>query len=235
MVDKANERASKNHKSKRFKSTNPHVSSHTEENGTPPAPSNLFLHTHQHRKNKTWVDRKSEHVYGKYKRRREELTQQASLEGTQPPNDIYVWTEVAGIRKGHIYGLGSESSSFVGRRNYRGSSSASTEWVQRHEFEELKLEREEMRIEREEMRKERDELLGMVKQLMKKFNFRPKTYTRDQVHEDDVVDDNDDMVGDNEDVANGNDDMVDEDVANDTDDLSDDYNVVFDDEDLEQE
>ncbi|KAK2453325.1 hypothetical protein QL285_001026 [Trifolium repens] len=92
-----------------------------------------------------------------------------------------------------------------------------------------------MRIEREEMRKERDELLGMVKQLMKKFNFRPKTYTRDQVHEDDVVDDNDDMVDDNEDVANGNDDMVDEDVANDTDDLSDDYNVVFDDEDLEQE
>jgi hypothetical protein len=132
-----------------------------------------------------------------------------------------VWTEVAGIRKGHIYGLGSESSAFVGRRNYRGSSSASTEWVQRHEFEELKLERE-------EMKKERDELRAMVKQLMKKFNFRPKSYTRDQVHEDDVVDDNDDMVDDN-------DDMVDEDVANDIDDLSDDYNVVFDDEDLEQE
>jgi hypothetical protein len=148
-----------------------------------------------------------------------------------------VWTEVAGIRKGHIYGLGSESSSFVGRRNYRGSSSASTEWVQRHEFEELKLEREEMRIEREEMRKERDELRGMVKQLMKKFIFRPKSYTRDQVHEDDVVDDNDDMVDDNEDVANDNDDMVDdnEDVANDNDDMSDDDNVVFDDEDLEQE
>ncbi|WJX73038.1 hypothetical protein P8452_56863 [Trifolium repens] len=195
----------------------------TEENGTPPAPSDLFLHTHQHRKNNTWVDRKSEHVYGKYKHRWEELTQQASLEGTQPPNDINVWTEVAGIRKGHIYGLGSESSSFVGRRNYRGSSSASTEWVQRHEFEELKLEREEMRIEREEMRKERDELRGMVKQLMKKFNFRPKSYTRDQVHEDDVADDNDDMVDDNEDVANDNDDM------------SDDDNVVFDDEDLEQE
>ncbi|WJX66235.1 diphosphoinositol-pentakisphosphate 1-kinase [Trifolium repens] len=34
----------------------------TEENGTPPAPSDLFLHTHQHRKNKTWVDRKSEHA-----------------------------------------------------------------------------------------------------------------------------------------------------------------------------
>ncbi|WJX25370.1 hypothetical protein P8452_14418 [Trifolium repens] len=222
----------------------------TEENGTPPAPSDLFLHTHQHRKNKTWVDRKSEHVYEKYKYRWEELTQQASLEETLPPNDIDVWTEVAGIRKRHIYGLGSESSSFVGRQNYRGSSYASTEWVQRHEFQELKLEREEMRIEREEMRKERDELRGMVKQLMVKFNFWPKSYTRDQVHEDDVVDDNDDMVDDNEDVANHNDDMVDdnEDVANDNDDMvddnedvandndmSDDNNVVFDDEDLEQE
>ncbi|KAK2367253.1 hypothetical protein QL285_080557 [Trifolium repens] len=94
-----------------------------------------------------------------------------------------------------------------------------------------------MRIEREEMRKERDELRGMVKQLMKKFIFRPKSYTRDQVHEDDVVDDNDDMVDDNEDVANDNDDMIDdnEDVANDNDDMSDDNNVVFDDEDLEQE
>ncbi|KAK2388413.1 hypothetical protein QL285_062100 [Trifolium repens] len=91
-----------------------------------------------------------------------------------------------------------------------------------------------MRIEREEMRKERDELRGMVKQLMKKIIFRPKSYTRDQVHEDDVVDD---MVDDNEDVANDNDDMVDdnEDVANDNDDMSDDNNVVFDDEDLEQE
>ncbi|KAK2374879.1 hypothetical protein QL285_075812 [Trifolium repens] len=210
--------------------TSQHKANLTEENGTPPTPSDLFLHTHQHRKNKTWVDRKSEHVYGKYKHRLEELTQQASLEGTLPPNDIDVWTEVAGIRKRHIYGLGSESSAFVGRRNYRGSSSTSTEWVQRHEFEELKLEREEMRIEREEMRKEKDELRGMVKQLMKKFNFRPKSYTRDQVHEDDVVDDN-------EDVANDNDDMVDdnEDVANDNDDMSDDNNVVCDDEDLEQE
>ncbi|WJX78911.1 hypothetical protein P8452_62088 [Trifolium repens] len=49
--------------------TSQHRANLTEENGTPPAPSDLFLHTHQHRKNKTWVDRKSEHVYGKYKHR----------------------------------------------------------------------------------------------------------------------------------------------------------------------
>jgi hypothetical protein len=59
--------------------------------------------------------------------------------------------------------------------------------------------------------------------LASKFvNATSLSYTRDQVHENDVVDDNDDMVDDNEDVANDNDDM------------SDDNNVVFD-EDLEQE
>ncbi|XP_058781332.1 uncharacterized protein LOC131655488 [Vicia villosa] len=166
--------------------TSQHRANLTELNGTPPAPSDLFVHTHQHRKNNTWVDRRSEHVYEKFKRRWEELTQQESSQGTPPPKEIDVWTEVAGIRKGHVYGLGSESSSFASRRNYRGSSSSSTEWVQRHEFEELKIEREEMRIEREEMRNERDELRDMLKQLMKSLNFRPKPYIRDQVHEDDV-------------------------------------------------
>ncbi|WJX83852.1 hypothetical protein P8452_66479 [Trifolium repens] len=82
---------------------------------------------------------------GKYKHRWEELTQQASLEGNPPPKEIDVWTEVAGRRKGRIYGLGSESSLFASRRNYRGSSSSSTEWMQRHEFEELKFERDELR------------------------------------------------------------------------------------------
>lgn len=54
-----------------------------------------------------------------------------------------------------------------------------TEWVQRHEFEELK-------IEREEMRKKKDELCDLVKQLMESLNFQPKPYIRDQVHEDDI-------------------------------------------------
>ncbi|XP_058755926.1 uncharacterized protein LOC131629141 [Vicia villosa] len=144
-------------------STSQHRANLTEMNGIPPTPSDLFVHTHQHRKNKTWVDRRSEHVYENYKRRWEELTQQESSQGTPPPKEIDVWTEVARIRKGHVYGLGSESSLFASRRNYRGSSSSSTEWVQRHEFEELKIEREEMKIEREEMRKERDELRDALK------------------------------------------------------------------------
>ncbi|XP_058759559.1 uncharacterized protein LOC131632857 [Vicia villosa] len=135
----------------------------TKLNGTPPAPSDLFVHTHQHRRNNTWVDRRSEHVY-------EELTQQESSQGALLPKEIDVWTEVAGIRKGHVYGLGSESSSFASRRNYRGSSSSSIEWVQ-------------------------------------SLNFRPKPYIRDQVHEDDVVDDNDDVADDNDDMCYNNDDV----------------------------
>ncbi|XP_045791263.1 uncharacterized protein LOC123885969 [Trifolium pratense] len=60
--------------------TSQHRANLTELNGTPPAPVDLFVYTHQHRKNKAWVDRRSEHVYEKYKRRLEELTQQASWE-----------------------------------------------------------------------------------------------------------------------------------------------------------
>jgi copper oxidase (laccase) domain-containing protein len=125
-----------------------------------------------------------------------------------------VWPEVAGIRKGRIYGLGSESSLFASRQNYRGSSSSSTEWVQKHEFEKLKFERVELR--------------DMVKQLMKSLNFQPKSYTRDQVHEDDVVDDNEDIVDnndDNEDVVDNNDDN--------SDDNSDDNDGMSDDDELE--
>ena len=115
-----------------------------------------------------------------------------------------MWTEVAGIRKRRIYGLGSESSLFASRQNYRGSSSSSTEWVQRHEFEEMKF--------------ERDELRDMVNQLMERLKFQPKPYTRDQVHEDDVVDDNEDVADDN--VAYNNDDNFD-----DNDDMSDDDEI----------
>ncbi|WJX66380.1 hypothetical protein P8452_50941 [Trifolium repens] len=199
--------------------TSQHRANLTETNGTPPDPVDLFVYTHQHRKNKTWVDRKSEHVYGKYKHRWEELTQQASLEGNPPPKEIDVWTEVAGIRKGRVYGLGSESCLFASRRNYCGSSSSSTEWVQRHEFEEMKF--------------ERDELRDMVKQLMERLKFKPKPYTRDQVHEDNVVDDNEDIVDNNddtEDVVDNNNDNSDGN-SDDNDGMSDDDDGMSDDDD----
>ncbi|KAK2355896.1 hypothetical protein QL285_093268 [Trifolium repens] len=198
--------------------TSQHRANLTETNGTPPDPVDLFVYTHQHRKNKTWVDRKSEHVYGKYKHRWEEFTQQASLEGNPPPKEIDVWTKVAGIRKGRVYGLGSESCLFASRRNYCGSSSSSTEWVQRHEFEEMKF--------------ERDELRDMVKQLMERLKFKPKPYTRYQVHEDNVVDDNEDIVDnndDNEDVVDNNNDNSDGN-SDDNDGMSDDDDGMSDDD-----
>ncbi|WJX90584.1 hypothetical protein P8452_72464 [Trifolium repens] len=106
--------------------------------------------------------------------------------------------EVVGIRKGHIYiyiyDLGSDSSLFARRRNYHCSSSSSTEWVQRHEFEELKF--------------EMDELRGMVKQLMESLNFQPKPYTRDQVDEYDAVDDNEDVADNNDDNEDDNDESL---------------------------
>ncbi|KAK2409554.1 ABC transporter D family member 2, chloroplastic [Trifolium repens] len=133
--------------------TSQHRANLTETNGTPPDPVDMFVYTHQHRKNKTWVDRKSEHE--KYKHRWEELTQQASLEGIPPPRKIYVWTEVAGIRKRFIY----------------------------------------------ELKFERDELHDTVKQLMVSLNFQPMPYTRDQVDDDDMVDDNEDVVDNNDDMS----------------------------------
>ncbi|KAL5081166.1 hypothetical protein RYX36_009587 [Vicia faba] len=56
------------------------------------------------------------------------------------------------------------------------------------------------------MRKERDELRDMLKQLMESLNFWPKSYIRDQVHEDDVSDDNDD-VSDDDDMFNDGEEM----------------------------
>ncbi|KAK2392263.1 hypothetical protein QL285_065641 [Trifolium repens] len=48
---------------------------------------------------------------------------------------------------------------------------------------------------------EGDELRDMVKQLMVSLNFQPMPYTRDQVDEDDVVDDNEDVVDNNDDES----------------------------------
>ncbi|AET04304.1 hypothetical protein MTR_8g087320 [Medicago truncatula] len=142
----------------------------------------------------------------------EELTQASSLQGTPPPKELDVWCEVAGINKGRVYGLGMESTVLVGkgRPNYRGSCSSSTEWVQRHELEEMRNERDQQRHEFEEMRKERNQLRKelvntnraveqnnqMLKQLMESLNFRHMSYTRDRVHDDD-----DDEVGDDDDEA----------------------------------
>jgi len=58
-----------------------------------------------------------------------------------------VWTDVAGVKKGQIYGLGMESSVQAEHPHYCGSGSSSTEWVQRHELEEMRNERDQLRKE----------------------------------------------------------------------------------------
>ena len=65
----------------------------------------------------------------------EDLTQKASESNTPTPNELDVWRDVAGITKGRVYGLGSEST--VMNKRYRGSSSSSSEWIRREEFEQL--------------------------------------------------------------------------------------------------
>jgi hypothetical protein len=138
------------------------------------------------------------------------LTQEASLQGNSPPKDLDVWCEVAGLRKGRVYGLGMESTVIAGRPYYRGSCSSSTEWVQRHEFVEMRNERDQQKQEFEEMRKERDQLIEklantnreveynsqMIKELMFRLNFQPNDEGSD--HDDDASD-NTDGASDNND------------------------------------
>ncbi|XP_057439917.1 uncharacterized protein LOC130731674 [Lotus japonicus] len=66
----------------------------------------------------------------------EDRTQKASEQNAPPPNELDVWLEVAGVKKGRIYGLGMEST--VMHNKYRGSSSSSSEWVRREEFDQLR-------------------------------------------------------------------------------------------------
>jgi len=72
------------------------------------------------------------------------LIQEASSQGMPLPNELEVWTDVVGVKKGQIYGFGMESSVLAGRPHYRGSGSSSTEWVQRHELEEMRNERDQL-------------------------------------------------------------------------------------------
>ena len=65
----------------------------------------------------------------------EDLTQKASQSSTPPPDEMDVWRDLAGMKKGRVYGLGSEST--IMNKRYHGSSSSSSEWVRREEFEQL--------------------------------------------------------------------------------------------------
>ena len=51
----------------------------------------------------------------------DETTQRFLEDGTPPPNEIDVWHETSGVKKGRIYGLGLESI-VVDRRLYHHGS-----------------------------------------------------------------------------------------------------------------
>uniref|UniRef100_A0A3Q7YGE4 Uncharacterized protein LOC101504946 n=1 Tax=Cicer arietinum TaxID=3827 RepID=A0A3Q7YGE4_CICAR len=174
------------------------VNQKTNLNGIPPSHSDLFLHTHKRGKDKTWVDKRSEYVHEKFKRRFEELTQETTSQGTPPPNELDVWCEVAGIKRGRVYGLGMESTVLLGRPNYRGSCSSSTEWVQRHEFEEMRNERDQLREELANTNRAVEHNNHLIKQLMNNLNFKPMSYTRDFDIGDHDAGDFDDEIGDND-------------------------------------
>lgn len=91
------------------------------------------------------------------------LTQRASEQNTPPPNELDVWCDVAGVRKGRIYGLGMEST--VLNRNYRGSSSSSTEWVRRQEFEQLQNQNIELQARLERVENTERRLFQMLERL----------------------------------------------------------------------
>jgi len=111
-----------------------------------------------------------------------------------PPNELEVRTDVAGVKKGQIYDLGMESSVLAGRPYYRGSSSSSTEWMQRHELEEMRNERDQLRKELAKTNEAVKHQFQLIKQMMETMNFQPTHHSMDQANEDDQA--NDDGVDD---------------------------------------
>ncbi|KAJ1378326.1 Cactin, central domain [Sesbania bispinosa] len=64
----------------------------------------------------------------KFTRTWEELTQRASAQGTPPPSKLDLWRDVAGMKRGRVYGLGSESTVVAGGPFYQSLISSSSEW-----------------------------------------------------------------------------------------------------------
>ncbi|XP_016205766.1 uncharacterized protein LOC107646089 [Arachis ipaensis] len=90
-----------------------------------PTQLELFAKTHKH-KDETWVDKKSKHVANAI----EEAIQKVSEEGSNAPNEMDVWYEIATFKKGRIHGL-------VIKFTAIGSSAQSSDWLRKLEHEEV--------------------------------------------------------------------------------------------------
>ncbi|XP_020239661.1 uncharacterized protein LOC109818567 isoform X2 [Cajanus cajan] len=130
--------------------TSQHRANMMKETGTLPTPLELFRRMHQHKDN-TWVDRRSQHLNEVFTRTLKQLTKRALAQGKPPPSESDVWCDVARSKKGKIYGLGMQPKIMALSPCYHGSSSSSTEWVKKQEFDELRKEMEEVRNERDKL------------------------------------------------------------------------------------
>ncbi|MED6223185.1 hypothetical protein PIB30_071491 [Stylosanthes scabra] len=143
--------------------------------GRLPTPIEIFERTHKH-KDKTWVDKKSKHFNAEFNHAKEEATQKAYEDGSSAPDEIDLWCEIAGVRKGKIYGLGIESTTIDKRFNCCNSNS---QWLQRSEHEELvkKLEEENSYLKTRLKKTEKtiEENNKLVQQMMKMMNFQVPT------------------------------------------------------------
>lgn len=84
----------------------------------------------------------------------EQASSSASISGTSPPDELKVWCTVAGVNKGKVYGLGSESNKAIGKQFCYESNSSSVQA--------LKDEIQQLKHTLQEVRSERDELLNTV-------------------------------------------------------------------------
>lgn len=126
----------------------------------------------------------------------EKQTQTASLQGANPPSQMDVWRGIVGVNKNTMYGYGLHSTEVL-RPYYYGSSSSSSEWVQRQELNELRNQLEEVRTERDELRVEMantkntcEQNNKMIKKLMKMMKYQQPPTNEELYDEDDEDGDN---------------------------------------------
>ncbi|RYR01723.1 hypothetical protein Ahy_B06g080584 isoform E [Arachis hypogaea] len=134
----------------------------------------LFAKTHKH-KDETWVDKKSKYVEGEFKNAMEQVIQKTSEEGSNAPDETDVWQEIAGSKKGKIYGLGLESTVVDKRLSFHGSNSQASEWLRVTEHKEImrKMQEENAYLKARLDKKERRLKLAehLLRQMIKKKGF----------------------------------------------------------------
>ncbi|XLR26041.1 uncharacterized protein [Arachis hypogaea] len=139
----------------------------------------LFAKTHKH-KDETWVDKKSKYVEGEFKNAMEQVIQKTSEEGSNAPDETDVWQEIAGSKKGKIYGLGLESTVVDKRLSFHGSNSQASEWLRVTEHKEImrKMQEENAYLKARLDKKERRLKLAehLLRQMIKKKGFNVGDY-----------------------------------------------------------